>query len=78
MQGADFHIGDGESSEEAFNNPAFLQGWVMLSFEITREWSPVCDRYAYVAIAEIRAGRALDHPFFRRRIKSSASLDLRS
>ena len=28
MQGADFHIGDGESSEEAFNNPVFLQGWV--------------------------------------------------
>ena len=29
MQGADFHIGDGESSEEAFNNPALLQGWVI-------------------------------------------------
>ena len=29
MQGADFHIGDGESSEEAFNNPVFLQGWVI-------------------------------------------------
>ena len=27
MQGADFHIEDGESSEEAFNNPVFLQGW---------------------------------------------------
>ena len=25
----DFHIGDSESSEEAFNNPAFLQGWVI-------------------------------------------------
>ena len=29
LQGADFHIGDGESSEEAFNNPVFLQGWVI-------------------------------------------------
>ena len=32
MQGADFHIGDGESSEEAFNNPVFLQGWVIPPF----------------------------------------------
>ena len=28
MQGADFHIKDGESSEEAFNNLVCLQGWV--------------------------------------------------
>ena len=28
LQGADFHIGDGESSEEAFNNPVSVQGWV--------------------------------------------------
>jgi hypothetical protein len=32
LQGADFHIGDGESSEEAFNNPVFLQGWVIPPF----------------------------------------------
>ena len=29
LQGADFHIGNDESSEEAFNNPVFLQGWVI-------------------------------------------------